>query len=112
MSGGGRGSNARRVESRRAGREETRGWRIADAARRTETSVQDGATPPKSGSLPYTVRDARSANADALSVVAVVGGGPPDGGAGGDGDVVSSVSSSFFLSFAGIAKAHVAASRR
>ena len=52
-----------------------------------------------------------SANADALSVVAVVGGGPPDGGAGG-GDVVSSVSSSFFLSFSGIAKAHVAASRR
>ena len=31
---------------------------------------------------------------------------------GGGGDVVSSVSSSFFLSFSGIAKAHVAASRR
>lgn len=100
------------VESRRAGREDARGWRIADAARRTEASVQDGATPPISRSLPYTVRDARSANADALSVVAVVEKGSADGGAGGSGDDVSSVGASFFLSVAGIATVHAAAATR
>ena len=58
------------------------------------------------------MRDARSANAEALSVVVVVEKGSADGGAGGGGDDVSSVGASLFLSVAGIATVHAAATTR